>query len=292
MKGHNLPTRPSPQHSKPSKDGFADVARWISLDRDNETFIFRKFDELAARNLLYLQAELLVIENKLNKLDQRDALSDDIDVKDVARRWEALEQLNNVDAQARLDLVIALREKLKEYQEALLRQKDVAHLEQPKDRVLNAYRHWFKLPRPALLGFSKTFLDDTGDLVALKSSPESDQLSILLRSHWPVKEEVSHDGYVRIGRYCEKSISVTVAVITVIVAAFLLVGSILGLYFVTSDAARLGMVAGFTATFALSISVMTNARRPEIFGATAAYAAVLVVFISGDLSNAPSTSGT
>lgn len=115
MKGHNLPIRPSPQQFKASKEGFADVARWISLDRDNETFIFRKFDELAARNLLYLQAELLVIESKLDKLDQQDALSNDIDVKDVARRWEALEQLDNVDAQARLDLVFALREKLKEY---------------------------------------------------------------------------------------------------------------------------------------------------------------------------------
>jgi hypothetical protein len=39
-------------------------------------------------------------------------------------------------------------------------------------------------------------------------------------------------------------------VTTVIVAALLLVGSIMGLYLVTSDAARLGMVAGSTAIFA------------------------------------------
>jgi len=70
-----------------------------------------------------------------------------------------------------------------------------------------------------------------------------------------------------------------------VVAAVLLVGSIVGLYFVTSDAAKLGMVAVFTAAFAVSVGLMTNARRAEIFAATAAYAAVLVVFVSGNISN-------
>jgi hypothetical protein len=72
-------------------------------------------------------------------------------------------------------------------EEALLRQRDIAHLERPNDRGLNAYRHGFKLPRPALLGVSKTFLDNSDDLVALKSSPESDYLSQYLRQHWPAK---------------------------------------------------------------------------------------------------------
>jgi hypothetical protein len=72
-------------------------------------------------------------------------------------------------------------------EEALLRQRNVANLDQPKDRVLNAYRHWFKVPRPALLGHSKKFLDDADDLVALKSAPESDYLSLFLRRHWPAQ---------------------------------------------------------------------------------------------------------
>jgi hypothetical protein len=43
-----------------------------------------------------------------------------------------------------------------------------------------------------------------------------------------------------------------------------------GLYWVTSDAVKLGMVAAFTAAFALSVGLMTNAKRAEIFAATAA----------------------
>jgi hypothetical protein len=33
----------------------------------------------------------------------------------------------------------------------------------------------------------------------------------------------------------------------------------------------------------MSVALCTNARKAEVFAATAAYAAVLVVFVSGDL---------
>jgi hypothetical protein len=100
------------------KEGFADVARWIALDPDNETFIYRKFDELAARNLLYLQSELLVLEKQLNELDKNDASSDDMDLKDATRTWETLTQrcgTNNEEARVRMDLIVRIRAKLKEY---------------------------------------------------------------------------------------------------------------------------------------------------------------------------------
>jgi hypothetical protein len=46
---------------------------------------------------------------------------------------------------------------------------------------------------------------------------------------------------------------------------------------------KLGFIALFTVLFAGAIPLVTNARRAEVFGACAAYAAVLVVFVSGDL---------
>jgi len=84
------------------------------------------------------------------------------------------------------------------------------------------------------------------------------------------QEELPRDGLHRIGRFNEKSISLTVAGISILVAALLLIGSITGLYFVTNDAAKLGMLAAFTVAFVLSVGLMTNARRAEIFAATAA----------------------
>ncbi|EHK20569.1 uncharacterized protein TRIVIDRAFT_223886 [Trichoderma virens Gv29-8] len=250
------------------KEGFAQVARWIAFDPDSESFIYRKFDELAARNLLYLQSELLVLEKQLDQTDKNDAESDDMGLADTIMTWETLERQyknGNEEARIRMNLIVKMRDKLKEYHEALLLQSEIAKLKRPSKRVLTAYREWFNKPRPALGGLSKTFLDDPNDL-----------------------EEISLDNRCSVGRYHEKSIAAATAIISILVAALLLVGSITGLYFVTSDASKLGMIAAFTALFALSVGLMTSAKRAEIFASTAAYAAVLVVFVSGSISSSTS----
>ena len=68
-----------------------------------------------------------------------------------------------------------------------------------------------------------------------------------------------------------------------VLAAVLLIGAIIHLYLVVDRAAKLGFIAMYTSLFASSVAFCTNARRVEVFAATAAYAAVLVVFVSGDL---------
>jgi hypothetical protein len=75
-------------------------------------------------------------------------------------------------------------------------------------------------------------------------------------------------------------------------AAILLFGAIFSLYYTASNEKKLGLIAGYTTGFALAVRFLTNARRAEIFGACAAYAAVLVVFISGNLSPPKSSTGS
>lgn len=60
------------------------------------------------------------------------------------------------------------------------------------------------------------------------------------------------------------------ATLGVLIAAILLVGAIINLYLVQNNNVRLGLIGGYTATFALSVGVLTNARRAELFGSTAA----------------------
>lgn len=83
--------------------------------------------------------------------------------------------------------------------------------------------------------------------------------------------------------YNKKSVTQTVAVITTITVVLEIIAPVISLYFVKSSGARLGMICGFTLMFALSLSYLSSARRGEIFGASAAYAAVLVVFVQGEL---------
>lgn len=76
-----------------------------------------------------------------------------------------------------------------------------------------------------------------------------------------------------------------VGFINALLAAVLLFGAIYNLYYVKDTRKRLGLIAGYTIAFALYLGVFTNAKRSEIFGACAAYAAVLVVFVGGGLDN-------
>jgi hypothetical protein len=51
-------------------DGYPRFADLIAKDKDKSTTIFRRFERLAARNLLYLEATLTELEDEQDILDQ------------------------------------------------------------------------------------------------------------------------------------------------------------------------------------------------------------------------------
>jgi len=57
--------------------GFALVAAKINKDNDKTSTIYRRFDELSARNLLFYQAELAELEEELALLDNEDRKAPD-----------------------------------------------------------------------------------------------------------------------------------------------------------------------------------------------------------------------
>lgn len=145
-------------------------------------------------------------------------------------------------------------------------------------------------------------LEDEDDLAALKVPDEDDRLSQLLRDHWPMRVRITRHFRLRDRQtltyvqgnsgldsrdstryFRSRDVSRTVAIVSTIFAAVELVGAITALYFVGSPKAKIGIIACFTSLFGISLCLLTNAKRGEIFGASAAYAAVLVVFVSGDL---------
>ena len=174
--------------------------------------------------------------------------------------------------------------------QGLLLQSEIAKLERPSDRVLTAYRndfHGTQVNKHKLGGSAKHMLDDAGDLVALRSPTHQDTLSRLLRDHWPFPVDTPSDYDGRSARYFkERHLLWAVNACSTALAAILLIGPILALYFVTDPDARLALVITFIVLFALGLSLSTTAARDSIFAASAAYSAVLVVFVSGNLGNA------
>ena len=73
-----------------------------------------------------------------------------------------------------------------------------------------------------------------------------------------------------VGYASGRRIASFIAYLSTILAALLLFGAILVLYKVTSDDVKLGLIALFTTIFAASVGLLTNAKRSEVFAATAA----------------------
>jgi len=63
---------------------------------------------------------------------------------------------------------------------------------------------------------------------------------------------------------------VAAGTINFVVGSILLIGSIISLFLVSRPVVKIGMIDGFTGASASSVILMTNARRAEIFAATAA----------------------
>ncbi|KAI8627956.1 hypothetical protein F5Y19DRAFT_440527 [Xylariaceae sp. FL1651] len=289
--------------TSPKPAGYAQWASWIASDTDNEPFVFRKFDDLAALNLLYLQSEMLEIETQLKKLDQEEVRQPDIESINATRQWEvlsaqcALSELTDsestnlgskafIRAKKRMGLILRLRARIKEYHEALLLQSKLSHLQTPSQRLLRAIKQMFNQDGFTVLeGQAREYLE-AKDLVALKS-PITDPLSNYLRKAWAVEYETdfSNEGLPRIRRFDERRVTHWVNMITIMLATVFLIGPIIALYFVRSPPVRLVLIAVFMVGFAASVALITNARRAEVFFGTATYAAVLVVFVSnGNLS--------
>jgi hypothetical protein len=68
-------------------------------------------------------------------------------------------------------------------------QSSVSNLRHPRPRVFAAFQEWFSggsQGKAAILnGRAATMLDDTQDLVALRTPADEDALSRALQDHWP-----------------------------------------------------------------------------------------------------------
>ena len=161
--------------------------------------------------------------------------------------------------------------------EAMLLESRILALEAPSPRTMYAFKRWFKSQCvPVLWGRDQNLFDDERDLVALAPT-DNDRLNIFLKTYfgWFFRER-DHDqpngGSGELFYYSESRIQTAGAIISIICSAVLLVGAIVCLlgFVRQSIHVRIGIIVIFTCLFALVVGLMTNARRAEIFGATAA----------------------
>jgi hypothetical protein len=77
--------------------------------------IYRRFATLNARNLLYLQAELVILESNLNQFTSKDYVSEDLTAKLYHKNWHRLSKRKYGVLNSQYYTMLRVREKLKEY---------------------------------------------------------------------------------------------------------------------------------------------------------------------------------
>lgn len=317
-------------------DGFPSLANFIASDSDGTSTIFKRFNRLAARNLLNLQSELAELEARLDDFDDKDR--ENRDSLQSLRNWRDFKDRNDEDSERR-KLLQDIQKTVKEYSmdpffpltwanrlqgEALIFESTLATIPPPDRKTLKAFRTNFFHGRPGeagafpmLGGHSSSLYDDSDDLLVLHSREPPDRLTMFVQDNfgylfevrivspadrhgWPHIQESGTANGSSIAYASGKKISTFISYISTVLAAVLLIGAIVILYNINSDNLKLGLIALFTVLFSASVGLLTNAKRAEVFGATAAcvdilnykcltnrdrYAAVLAVFVSGDLGS-------
>ncbi|KAK3385713.1 hypothetical protein B0H63DRAFT_473466 [Podospora didyma] len=263
-----------------------------------DTAIFRRFGALGAEDLLYRQAELCELERRLREDQREDKESRHEDRVRYARDWGRLQSSVDEDAPegndgSQLETILEIREKLKDYQEALLRYRQVHALGPPVSRQVKAVQEWMERPDMGnvfLVGLDKDIWKEPNldDLVALAAPSEDNFTNSLTLNMIHLYNRVfgryihraeTRDFLQNTIKYTDEGTFKVLKTLSTLVASLVPMAAIAVLYSIKTMPDHLGAVAGFTALFSFSLSVITSAATKEIFAATAAFAAVLVVFI-------------
>ena len=98
-------------------EGFPTLAHFIGQDNDAE--IYRRFNRLGARNLLYLQSIVIGLEKKLDDLDRNDAenAAGNPEIRRAARRLPR-EENGDEDVMERMKIHEHIAVAMKNYREA------------------------------------------------------------------------------------------------------------------------------------------------------------------------------
>ncbi|KAI8274565.1 hypothetical protein K4K60_009561 [Colletotrichum sp. SAR11_57] len=260
------------------------------MAKENEVAIFRRFDHLNFLSLLSLQSEIIQLEVELrivSRVDDDEAQRGlSIDTSQYAKNFKILRESGS----SQYTLLEKLRGRLREYNDLAIQR---FQLEMLKDWLRDQ-----KLDHPFLQGHeAQTWASDEARLyMCLKPKmPEDDYFTrfvsnFLLRSYNYLRPRQTRygetvdetSGHISYDNHLIRRIS---NLGTTLVACVMPVLTIFVLNIVPSTNLRILVTSIFTTVFALLIATFSNAKKVEIFAATATFAAVEVVFIGSAIGS-------
>ncbi|TLD28488.1 hypothetical protein PspLS_03403 [Pyricularia sp. CBS 133598] len=258
--------------------GYQKLAQLMGTQQ--ELAMVRRFRALNMRNILYLQAEVTYLEEELQMLAARDYNNPNRRL--YGKDWWFLANGEDPEDQDQWQKVLQIREKLDAYNDAILRQAQLAKLCRPTKKEVQSLRDWLEKPRMGnfdLLGLDRTSWEagHESDLVSISPRPSDYFSRLFAESLVPLffrlcgkRMQKSFSPDLGLYIFDDSSLSALLYGASTIVASVLPMLSVVALYAVRSEDLRLGLAVIFCACFALALVAVTDARRIEIFAATAA----------------------
>ncbi|EMD70237.1 hypothetical protein COCSADRAFT_78798 [Bipolaris sorokiniana ND90Pr] len=267
--------------------GYPMLAERIALKP--QTAIYRRFDALNSRRILYLQAELCILENRLRSMEE----TEDEENKRDERRfhgfaidYERMLEEENGEGKPHLELLGRIGEKLSQYNEALLQISNLSQIPAPQKFDLTDIHHFLhsKAMQSNLLDGIDSVTwgswdkpeDHAPDLVGVHPRPKADNFS-----RWITEKSVNlfacgldrlTKGTPSLGRkvYYDSEVLKITSWIMCILASLLPIASILVLLNVPSLKGRLWVIAAFNILMSVCLRTFTEAKKSEAFAITAA----------------------
>jgi len=277
-------------------NGYPRLASFLASEPNFS--LYRGFNYLHSRVLLELQDDIAALERELDEVDEVDNETAAGQKRLINRQFDIKRSRGDDGFRPRREILAELRTKLLEYDELLIKARDLQAFQRPSHRDYKSVRTWFWNLKP-LVRKEANYIKKKEDIITLRSGREWSSFDGLvestlrrfdceaLRRLFCTRELREKTDDRNMYYYSASRVEAFVGLIITSIIFVLLVLPVIVMYKLTSlgqgehgTFKAIGVLVVFTLLFSAAMSMLTKARRHELFAAAAAYCAVLVVFIS------------
>ncbi|KAI8945298.1 hypothetical protein F4801DRAFT_136462 [Xylaria longipes] len=246
---------------------------------EDDFFILRRFNSLNVRIALLLQDEIVVLENELTEIDERTSRRDSEDFHNGSFRQ---------DQNGRTVVLNKIRQRMLKYNEFILQQGEMKKFQSARGQDIRSLRNWhYNHDYVAISPEEWKYLEHESDLFGVVQKDKTPLRRLIDHSRrlrtlsiWRLKNQSApKDEDDMVSYYSDKRMDTFASSIIVGLGIILLLAPLWILYALKSSVLKLAVITVFVATFLIILSFAMVAKPFEALGATAAYAAVLTVFL-------------
>ncbi|CAJ0548693.1 Ff.00g023060.m01.CDS01 [Fusarium sp. VM40] len=256
--------------------GYRGYTSFIASDHDFH--IFRRFKELNVRTALLLQDGISCLEEQLAQMDDTHSKKTAQDVHNGSFRKDAVE-----DRMLALELI---SEKLYRYNKFMLQQSALNQFSDAPRRDVRSIRNWhYNHGSAAILNEEQKYLDQD-DLFCVLQKDKTPLRRMIDKSYrlrtmdlWRRPDTVPDYDASHVSYYSDKRIDHFASGVIIAIGTCLLIIPLWILQALNTLKIKLAVITVFIFVFLLILSISMASKPFEALAATAAYAAILMVFI-------------